>query len=569
MKQLLLSFICILLLCLSNCKKKDFQNGSAVNLQLSDTALSISSVAKIDINEFKVTCQIKPRIGETYTNMYLIWSTSSDFKQPTDSILIMARTTGSFVGEMNVTGLLENKTYYFHIALLFNNQRFISTTVNNNTDSLKILQVNVGFLPSTYLSHNDTASLRTNFVYSAQGISSPIQVTLGQVSCPITSNTGEKIYFRVPSGIATGKYKLRLTAKNMTAFAEDSLEVLFGEWANINSAPYPVNPYTTQTGLIGFGAAHSDSKGYIVGGSFFNGYDLSDTRESMHLTSLYEYDLQQNQWLKKPLNNKKYLESPICYYHNNNIYVIGGIETVYNWLGSFWDGHRIFQKTMKRLDLTNYTWYEMDSLPFPTIFNMVSFELNGEFYIGMGADSSVMINGEAQPSRKLWKYNPNANAWTRLADYPGTGYQINPTGFSMNGNGYIFYNAIPLVFPTNFRSEFWRYNPQTNSWTQIPQVPSNLNPQYGEKYEVVVKDNKAYFISCQKYSLGVAFYYYALQNVCQEYDPQANSFKQIALMRTPNIVKYIGRWGNKFFFQAGAHGYYEAFPNITYSLNLE
>lgn len=564
-------YVLAITMLLSFCKKKNSADNISPEIPLSDTAVTLASVTKIDVNEFRAVYQLKPRANEVYKSVFLVWSTSPDFLQQADSLLINNNVTSSLSGNVNVTGLQQKKNYYFRMALQFNGKRHVSGTLSGMTDSLQVSFIS--FAVQNCLSHNDTLRIRTNLEYTPVPPVVMPQVYLGQVPCTVTKSTGLDIYFKVPGDLAPAKYKLKLSVKNMTIELMDSVEVMFGNWREVNTAPYPVNPYTTQTGLIGFGNVSTSQKGYIVGGSFFNGYDLSDPRESMHHTSLYEFDLQSNNWTIRPLNNKKYLENPICFYYNNSIYVLGGIETIYTWLGSFWDGHRILQKTMKRLDLSDNTWYEMGPLPYPSIFNMVSFELNGEFYVGNGADSAVRINGDAQPSNKFWKFNPATNIWTSVADYPGTGYQINPKGFSLGSYGYVFYNAIPLgsvfsTIATQFRSEFWRYDPQNNSWTQIPQSP-DLYPPYGEKYEVVTRDGKAYFISSQKYSLGVAFYYFAMQNVCQEYDPLTNTFRRVALMRVPNLVQFLGNWGNKYYFHSGTHGYFEAFPNITYCFTFE
>src|SRR5687767_11193761 len=111
------------------------------------------------------------------------------------------------------------------------------------------------------------------------------------------------------------------------------------------------------------------------------------------------------------------------------------------------------------------TWITLDSLPYPTLFNLMSFELNNEFYIGLGVDRNYGSNPCCGiPSKKFWKYNPNTNLWTRLADFPGNYeyFYLNTTAFTIGNKGYVFYgDPSPKL---NARQELWEFNPANNTW---------------------------------------------------------------------------------------------------------
>jgi hypothetical protein len=209
------------------------------------------------------------------------------------------------------------------------------------------------------------------------------------------------------------------------------------------------------------------------------------------------------------------------------------------------------------------------------MFNLVSFEYNGEFYIGMGADldSTTACCGLPLPSRKFWKYNPNLNTWTRLADFPGSleNNQNYPTAFTIDSKAYVFYGAIPMGnvnMTTDFSQQFWEYNLLSNSWSQLS-LPASGGPPPGEKYQIFSYNGKAYFVTAQRYVFSGVFYEYQLQVPMLEYDPLSETFKKFSFTNSYDIMKLVYRKGNIFYFQADALGYTSEDPNRTHMLILE
>lgn len=86
--------------------------------------------------------------------------------------------------------------------------------------------------------------------------------------------------------------------------------------------------------------------------------------------------------------------------------------------------------------------------------NAVSFNINGEFYTGTGYGTSF--------TRDFYKYNPVTNTWTNIPSVPSDS-RTNAIGFSLNGKGYCGTGNLATQTPSN---DFYEYNPQSLVWTQ-------------------------------------------------------------------------------------------------------
>ena len=93
------------------------------------------------------------------------------------------------------------------------------------------------------------------------------------------------------------------------------------------------------------------------------------------------------------------------------------------------------------------------------------FILDGKGYVGTG------VRGQTSspiPSDALWEYDPQADAWTRRATFPGAP-RYRAIGFSMHGRGYLgtgiesIGQSSAVVF-----EDLWEYDPQANAWTRVP-----------------------------------------------------------------------------------------------------
>jgi gliding motility-associated-like protein len=90
------------------------------------------------------------------------------------------------------------------------------------------------------------------------------------------------------------------------------------------------------------------------------------------------------------------------------------------------------------------------------------FVIGGKLYAGTGRNGTTLLND-------FWEYDPVSDLWTQKASFPGTA-RVAAVGFSVGSKGYIGLGSDG--FPVyNFPTDFWEYNPLTDSWSQAPSFP--------------------------------------------------------------------------------------------------
>ena len=82
----------------------------------------------------------------------------------------------------------------------------------------------------------------------------------------------------------------------------------------------------------------------------------------------------------------------------------------------------------------------------------------------------VVNQREGQPIR-LWAYDPNTNAWTKRADFPGMA-RDRGVGFALARNGYF---GLGLTPDGQGLRDLWRYDPIADHWQYITEYPGQGN----------------------------------------------------------------------------------------------
>lgn len=165
----------------------------------------------------------------------------------------------------------------------------------------------------------------------------------------------------------------------------------------------------------------------------------------------------------------------------------------------------------------------------------ISFSIGNRGYIGLGQDTlNLMLND-------LWEYDQGTNSWTQKANFPGAARR-DAAAFSIGTKAYVgtgINNAD--AFMGTPLSDFWQYDPVTNTWTNKTSYPGNFG---GGAYYVTgfAVSGKGYFC-CGK--LGASTY----SNELWEYDPTTNSWLQKA--NFPGGIRYAGVG-----FAIGTNAYY-------------
>jgi N-acetylneuraminic acid mutarotase len=95
-----------------------------------------------------------------------------------------------------------------------------------------------------------------------------------------------------------------------------------------------------------------------------------------------------------------------------------------------------------------------------------AFAVGGNGYVGLGYNRDN--DGINQQLSDFWKYDPAANQWTQLKDFPG-GRRYNVVSVGIGENGYLGtgYDG------TSWFGDFWKYTPGTDTWTEIVSYPGD------------------------------------------------------------------------------------------------
>jgi N-acetylneuraminic acid mutarotase len=133
-------------------------------------------------------------------------------------------------------------------------------------------------------------------------------------------------------------------------------------------------------------------------------------------------------------------------------------------------------------DVASGFWEAKEKFPGTPRERAVAFSINGKGYVGLGYNRDE----EQEELKDFWEYDPNTNAWTRVADFGGTA-RYNTIGFAIDSKGYVGtgYDG------DTYNSDFWQYDAGTNSWNEIKSYP-------GQKIEgglAMVVSGKAYICS--------------------------------------------------------------------------
>jgi len=553
-----------------SCKPKDVE--PLLPVTAPDSTMSVQSLDKTDVNEFDINYQFHPdqQTGD-FSNVFLYWSTNNAFSSEVDSVLLSSSIFNDRKGKFHVAGLRESTSYYTRLSAIVNGRLNYSATKSFMVDSLAILNIfGVDSFPiNISRGPNQNSQIFTNLSPAGSSVGdTSAHVMLGDYNCPITSDQGYMISFEVPTSIPAGQYyELKLRKKGMDAQSAQPLYVLKNLWTDINPPDVPVGNSGYSSNGIGFyGTCQSADKGYMVGGIYLHTLNIPANEEGSNTGpySIQVLDGSSQQWSQIMPSNPRLWAYPVTYFYNNSIYVLSG-EIKWPVTGN------ILEQNMWRLDLGSNTWIQMDPLPFAGIDDPVSFEVNGNWYIGLGFDlNDKDSSGIPKPSKKFWKYDPAAGIWAQVADFPGS-TQVNPTGFTIGSKAYVFCGAITTGLAmklSDYSEELWQFDPSANSWAQLS-LPAKGGPVPGERYSIVSYNGKAQFFTGEALLFMGTTYGYVLENSSLEYDPQTGSFTPIAYNSSAGIMRLVYSKGNKYIFQSDALGYIDNIPNRTNQLSFD
>ncbi|WP_044211552.1 IPT/TIG domain-containing protein [Flammeovirga sp. OC4] len=103
---------------------------------------------------------------------------------------------------------------------------------------------------------------------------------------------------------------------------------------------------------------------------------------------------------------------------------------------------------------SDYTW-EKSKIPFSLKWSGV-----------LTSNGNKLYCYSAKKENRFWEYDPSTSLWTELATYPG-GRRDYATHFSINGDIYIGMGADFEPYSTVKYGDFYKYSPTEKTWTRI------------------------------------------------------------------------------------------------------
>jgi N-acetylneuraminic acid mutarotase len=270
-----------------------------------------------------------------------------------------------------------------------------------------------------------------------------VGVQFNGVPAQVYGASGSSIYVFVPPQVTTGK--LSVTVNNIVATTDSDFVALSGNWTQ-EAHPTPEAAFSSQRWLgIGFGIG---DYGYMGFGTN-NGADFGD---------LYQYDPKSNSWTQRSSLGLG-MENLVAMVINDKAYVGIGFtrgQTVDSLTSQFYE-----------YDPVADTWTRKADFPGPKRKNAFGVSAGGKGYVGLGygSDNTNLYD--------VWQYDPSADAWTQKSNFPASGaYPNYVVAFSPDDQlAYIEgagNNGAAIDVATKL---FWRYNPATDSWTQMHNMP--------------------------------------------------------------------------------------------------
>jgi len=131
--------------------------------------------------------------------------------------------------------------------------------------------------------------------------------------------------------------------------------------------------------------------------------------------------------------------------------------------GFFFKNNKLWQ-----YDPVGNSWTAKADLPAGIKNFTFSFTIDTKAYIGLGA---ALPGDLMSMTKEVWEYDMTNNTWTRKNDFPGAG-RVEPFSFSVNNFGYVGGGDATNANGSSLK-DFWKYNPQTDSWNRVANFPGN------------------------------------------------------------------------------------------------
>lgn len=195
-----------------------------------------------------------------------------------------------------------------------------------------------------------------------------------------------------------------------------------------------LNPFPGSARSFAYGVSH-EGKGYL--GFGFNGASA--------LRDLWEYDPENDEWTQLATCPCEARLHPAMIANNGEIHVGlgGGNGNLKDW----WV-----------YTIATDTWEQKPDFPGLRRHHPYQFAIGDYVYAGMGHGAGIYND--------LYRFDSSTDTWEQMATLPSEG-RVAGTQFDYNGKGYVL-SGQGDDHDYLEEGEFWEYDPETNSWEQLP-----------------------------------------------------------------------------------------------------
>jgi N-acetylneuraminic acid mutarotase len=232
-----------------------------------------------------------------------------------------------------------------------------------------------------------------------------------------------------------------------------------------------VTPVWNQKNKIDEDIELINSLSFTIGENGYAGFNKGNSVLDNYSNQFYTYVSGADIWqsISSLPDNANSRNEAAAFVLNGKGYVCGGKKYVLY-------GTNYYLNDMWAYDPTNDSWASKNSFPRPGgIMNGIAFSIEDYAYVGLG---TAGFSGSSSPygdMNDFFKYDPAKDSWEKLSDFPGEP-RSSAVGFSMNGMGYVGLGYSYDMGFTNY-NDFWEYNPENDTWTQLPDFPGNSSTE--------------------------------------------------------------------------------------------
>jgi hypothetical protein len=131
-------------------------------------------------------------------------------------------------------------------------------------------------------------------------------------------------------------------------------------------------------------------------------------------------------------------------------------------------GRSSYAGSFYEYDIPTNTWTQKANLPVERS-NVSTFAVGNKGYMIGGSYSQ---NGTTYYSSDTWEYDPANDSWQQKADFSWLAYK-GATGFSIGNKGYLVNGEMPATYPIVYLNTLLEFDPVADTWSTKAPVPGD------------------------------------------------------------------------------------------------